>query len=114
MNSRKLKFRTPTHCQNSHFSWLFWEVKQCVIVWSRWEQSCKCSSGNFGEGWGAVGPDQQFTGLQDRRGVDIYEGDIVQPLPAHKYDAFTVLFDNFGFDLSASADYEVVGHVYMK
>jgi hypothetical protein len=48
--------------------------------------------------------------------VEIFEGDIIQPLPVSKYDAFTVLFheDGHGFYLSASADYEVVGHNYMK
>ena len=115
-----MRFRTPTNCQNGHFAWLYWEVKQMVIVSSRWDKRCKCPSSGIGEEWGAVGPDQQCTELRDRRGQDIYEGDIVQRHPTTKYHFFMVLWSqDEGWGLPSSIpptcdliDFEVVGNGY--
>lgn len=110
------RFRTPTNCQNGHFSWLYWEVKGGTITLSRWVQQCKCPSGNFGEGWGSIGPDQRDTGIQDRRGTKIYEGDILQRFPMTKYPySWTVKFstdEGFGLPKDISPDILVIGNSY--
>ncbi len=75
---RILKFRTPTRCQNGHFRWYFYEVSfgHCKsFLWA--DKPCDCPTHEFGEGFGPCGPDQQFTGVVDRDGRQIFEGDIL-------------------------------------
>lgn len=76
---RELKFRTPCKCQNGHHAFLFYCVRFGDVYNSKWEKDkeCKCPTFDYGEGFAQCASDEQWTGLKDRDGVDIYENDIV-------------------------------------
>lgn len=111
------RFRTPTRCHNGHFRWLLWEATAGVIVAQEWgEATCSCPTHSFGQGFAPTGSDQRCTELKDRNKRVIYEGDIVQRYPLHKYphswDVKFTLDEGFGLSDSMTPDIEVIGHVY--
>ncbi len=116
MSGRILKFRK-------------WDDKKFLF----WEQD-DCDTGF----WDVSYPTMQYTGLLDKQGVEIYEGDI---LDAHQtingINLFIVVYENLGFTIryvqnskignlyeydvidffkpcqfSGEVDFEVIGNIY--
>jgi len=79
---KEIKIRTPCECQNGHKAYLYYSVRFGEVRYKDknrgWKRTCNCPTGEIGEGYSACGEDELYTGLADKHGNPVFEGDIVR------------------------------------
>jgi len=81
---KEIKLRTPCKCHNGHAGFLHYSVRFGEVKFDKtdknrgWKRTCDCPTGGLGEGYEVCGEDELWTGLTDKHGVPVFEGDIVR------------------------------------
>ena len=103
---REIKFRAWYHTEKR------------MIDWNEMQDNSIESLDTYFRGvFGDVSPVMQYTGLKDKNGKEIYEGDIVkyshqEKVAAVKYERGTYVLEGTNYGLVFFDDVEVVGNIY--
>jgi len=101
---REIKFRQPISVNGEFHSWHYWGFIEDSFIGAIHDK-----------GKVLAGDSYQYTGLKDSKGVEIYEGDVLEYWPAREHRSVIEWKDGaFGFGdcLAGYQMSEVIGNIY--
>lgn len=89
---REYKFRRPHKCQNGHINYLYYDLIGDKLCNHRWgEKRCDCPKFNLKEGYSPIGPIEQYIGICDKDGKEIFQGDVIGEYADEQYFLFGIV-----------------------
>ncbi len=120
---KEKKFRLPTKCQNGHFRWEFVSIDfpENGMIQREWGlKNCDCDTHGIDKGFSSCCVGQQFTGILDKNGIEVYEGDLIKYREFYPFEVFFGKYewllrnkieerDFFSVNIN---EIEIVGNIY--